>query len=344
MDDIRLTSFSPFGGCGAKLPAEYLEAVLRGFKDEKGDKLLVGIETLDDATVYKLGNKLVLFTIDFFTPVVDDPYVFGQIAAANAINDIYAKGGVPLMALNLAEFPVDYLDIGVLDKILKGGKDKINEAGAIIAGGHTLKGSELKYGMAVMGVVKPNRLLRNSTAKPGDKLILTRPLGVGIISTAIKRGIADNAVIKKACGYMTALNDKSSDIMGEIGANACTDVTGFGLIGHALGMAKGSSVGIKIHTDSVPYIEEAIEFAKKGVSTNAACTNRSYFSGRVSLEKEVCSPMLDLLYDPQTTGGLLISVPTEKAGRMICEMQKQKIDAVLIGEVMKNQEGRIILT
>jgi len=342
MDDIRLTSFSPFGGCGAKLPAGYLEMALHGLSNEKGATR--ELKDLDDAAVYKLDDKSsLLYTVDYFTPVVDDPYTFGQIVATNAMNDIYAMGGQPLIALNIVEFPIDCLDADVLAKILKGGQDKVSEAGAEVVGGHTLKGSELKYGMAVLGKVENARLCRNSTAKLGDKLVLTKPLGVGIITTAIKRGIYDEKALKKACMHMTALNDRSAKAMCDIGANACTDITGFGLIGHALGMAKASGVGLRIDTNSVPRIPEAMKLIEGGVATSAACANRSFFSRDVLSSKGVSEAMLDLLYDPQTAGGLLISVSREKTDTLVKALKKQGVEAAIIGEVAGGHKGKIIL-
>ncbi len=342
MEEIRLTSFSSYGGCGAKLPAEHLDALLSaicGGKTE-GSTGSTGLETLDDAAIYKIGGMTLLLTADFFTPIVDDPYTFGQIVAANAMNDIYAMGGTPLTILNLMEFPADQLNAEILTKIVKGGQDKALEAGARIVGGHTLRGSELKYGMAVLGSVESKDLCRNCTARAGDRLILTKPLGVGIIATAIKQGLASQKAIKTACRYMTQLNDKACSIMRETGVNACTDITGFGFIGHSLEMARGSSVGMKIEVDAIPYLKEAAELAEE---MRITCLNRDYFSRHVDLLKKPSKIMLDLLYDPQTSGGLLISVSSKKADVLLNKMREQGVEAELIGNVVESPKGRLVL-
>jgi len=343
MEKIGLTHFSSFGGCGAKLPSEYLKVILESLKGETGEHV-TGIESLDDAALYKITDDLsLLHTIDFFTPIVDDPYTFGQIAATNAINDIYAMGGEPIMALNLVEFPVECLGVDVLNEILRGGKDKIVEAGAIIGGGHTLRGSDLKYGLAVLGKVEPRNVCRNSTAKPGDKLILTKPLGVGIITTAIKKGLKDKNAIKKACEVMTMLNDKPAKLMKEVSANACTDITGFGLVGHALEMAKGSKLGINININSVPYLEEAAKLAEEGIASSAMCTNRKCFTEEVIQNSKFSETLLDILYDPQTAGGLLISLPGEKSDLLIQKLKENGVPAEIIGEVVKERVGKVVL-
>lgn len=343
MDEIRLTSFSQFGGCGAKLSAEHLNAILDSLSRSKKDEILK-LEEMDDAAIYKISDDLTLvFSVDFFTPIVDDPYVFGQIAAANSLNDIYAMGGTPLMALNIVEFPMDDIDVHVLNRILEGGRDKAAEAGAMVVGGHTLKGMGVKYGLVVLGKVGKGNLRKRSDAKVGDKLVLTKPLGVGIIATAIKMGIADKGSVDAACKIMSELNDKSSSIMNAVGANACTDITGFGLMGHAIGMAKGSKVGIRLFADSIPYIKEALELANKGITPSAMCTNRNYFSKDVIPSGKVQKNILEIMYDPQTAGGLLISAPPKKAKRMISEMRKQGIEATIIGEVINTHIGKILL-
>lgn len=324
------------------MPAEYLGLALQGLASGKG--AAKELKDFDDAAAYRLDNKTsLLYTVDYFTPIVDDPYTFGQIVAANAMNDIYAMGGKPLIALNIVEFPIDSLDVDVLAKILKGGQDKVVEAGAKIVGGHTLKGSELKYGMAVMGKVGNNRLCRNSGAKAGDALLLTKPLGVGVITTAVKRGVCSEKALKTACMHMTALNDKSSKAMCDIGVNACTDITGFGFIGHALGMAKASGVGMRINTKAVPYIPEALRLIESGVVTSVACANREFFSRDVLSLKELSGAVLDLLYDPQTAGGLLISAPQDKASALAKALKKQGAVAAVVGEVVREPKGKISL-
>ena len=230
---------------------------------------------LDDAGVYKLTDDLAIIqTIDFFTPIVDDPYTFGQIAAANALSDVYAMGGKPLTALNVVCFPTESLNISVLNDILRGGLDKMGEAGVTLVGGHSIDDAELKYGLSVTGTVHPKRLVTNSGAKAGDKLILTKPLGTGIISTALKGGVVDEETIARVTKCMATLNDKASAVMQEVGVHACTDITGFGLVGHTCQLARNSRVGVNIHLASVPFFPEAGEFAKRGFCPAGLHRNR----------------------------------------------------------------------
>lgn len=341
MEEIRLTSFSSYGGCGAKLPAEYLDIVMHRLKKDSKDDIL-DLETMEDASVLEINDDLnILHTIDYFTPIVDDPYVFGQIVATNALNDIYAMGGIPTTALNLVEFPLDCLDLEVLAQIMKGGQDKTAEAGAKITGGHTLRGSGLKYGMAVLGMVKPEDMCRNSNAKVGDTLILTKPLGVGVIATALKRGVSTNEGVEKACKYMTQLNKESSEAMKEVGANACTDITGFGLVGHALEMARGSGVGINIDSAVVPCIEEAIELVENHPIDESICTNKNYFSRDVVLKGLPSKVTTDLLFSAETAGGLLISISSNKADALLDGMKNRGVGATPIGEVIEDTKSKI---
>jgi len=270
---------------------------------------LVGIHTGDDAGVYKLSeNTALIQTVDYITPVIDDPYTFGQIAAANALSDVYAMGGVPLTALNIVCFPTCKLKIEVLKAILEGGLSKIKEAGAILIGGHSVDDMELKYGLSITGVVHPERIITNAGAKPGDFLFLTKPLGLGIIVTAIKGGLASEDAIEKATALMITLNRESSQKMQERQAHACTDITGFGLIGHAVEMAKASKVNIEFWLDKIPFISEALEYASMGLIPAMAYLNKECFSHFVICEKEL-KDLEMLLYDPQTSGGLLIAFP-----------------------------------
>ena len=294
--------------------------------------------SLDDAGVYKLTEELaVIQTIDFFTPIVDDPYIFGQIAAANALSDVYAMGGKPLTAMNIVCFPTESLDISVLQSILRGGVDKMREAGVALVGGHSIDDTELKYGLSVMGVVHPKRLLTNSGAKAGDKLILTKPLGTGIISTAVKAGVVDEKTAAKVAGCMATLNDKASGLTQAVRVHACTDITGFGFLGHTTQLAKNSRIGIVIDSTSVPFFPEAGELAKQGFCPAGLQRNREFYSHCVEMASEIPIHIQDILFDPQTSGGLLICVAPGKAELLLRRLREAGVEeAVIIGEVVSN--------
>ncbi len=300
-----------------------------------------GMESLDDAGVYKLTDELALIqTIDFFTPVVDDPYMFGQIAAANALSDVYAMGGKPLTAMNIVCFPRETLDISVLKDILRGGIDKMSEAKVILVGGHSIDDIELKYGLSVTGTVHPKHLVTNSGAKSGDKLILTKPLGTGIVNTALKAGMADEKTVTKVTKYMATLNDKASELMQEVGVHACTDITGFGFLGHTIQLAQNSQVGINIDVDSLPFFPEASEFARQGLCPGGLHRNREFYLPCTQISSEVPIPAQDILFDPQTSGGLLISLAPKKAGLLLHRLQDAGIEeAAIVGEVVNAPKG-----
>ncbi len=279
----------------------------------KDPHLLVGLATGDDAGVYKIREDLALIqTLDFITPVVDDPCIFGQIAAANALSDVYAMGGDPLMAVNVVCFPACKLDIGVLRAILRGGLSKVKEAGALLVGGHSVDDLELKYGLCVTGVIHPHRVVTNAGAQPGDLLFLTKPLGLGIVATAIKGGLVEPYVEEKAGTIMATLNREASHQMGERGVHACTDVTGFGLTGHGLEMARASRVTLEIELEHLPIIEEALEYAAMGLIPAMAYDNRECYKVNVELNRDPGDSEI-FLYDPQTSGGLLIALPPDTA-------------------------------
>jgi selenide,water dikinase len=307
--------------------------------------LMVGLENADDAGVYKLSDELAIIqTIDFFTPIVDDPRLFGQIAVANALSDVYAMGGKPLTAMNVVCFPIKSMDISVLREILTGGLDKMREAGVVLVGGHSVEDDELKYGLSVTGTVHPERLITKSGARPGDKLVLTKPLGTGIINTALKGGMAKQETVDEAIKYMVALNSRASELMQETGANACTDVTGFGLLGHACEMAENSAVGMRISVASVPIMAEAAELARIGMVPGGTHRNREFRSGMIEFTAEAPAPMQDILFDPQTSGGLLISLAGDKAGLLLARLHQAGIvEAAVIGEVTEQPKGKVIL-
>ena len=296
--------------------------------------LLVGINTRDDAGIFKLNEDLALIqTLDFFTPMVDDPFVFGQIAATNAINDIYAMGGRPLLAMNVVCFP-QCEDMQVLREILKGGLSKVNEAGAFLVGGHTVDDNEPKYGLAVAGLVHPNKIISNDGARPGDLLFLTKPLGNGVIATAIKAEMASAEAYDDAICWMSMLNRKACDAMQEVGINAATDVTGFGFIGHLFEMAAGSNVQVEVYADKAEFMTGAREYANMGLIPAGAYTNREYLADKVEYTGEIDPTVRDLLFSPETAGGLLISVPESKTPQLLAAMGKKACRCFNVGRVI----------
>lgn len=281
-------------------------------------------------------------SIDFFTPIVDDPYDFGQIAVANALSDIYAAGAKPILALNIVCFPINDMDKSILKEILKGGADKLNEAGAFMIGGHSVEDPEIKYGVSVTGVVHPERFVTNRGAKKGDILILTKPIGTGILSTALKGKLLDKETAKLLTQTMALLNRTASEVMMEVGVNACTDITGFGLLGHALEMARASKVTIRIWKDKVPLLPRVYEFASMGIVPAGGRRNVNYCSKLVDTGNT--DPVtLDILSDPQTSGGLLISLPSEKAQSLISKLKSRGIQATAVGEVLEESSGKILI-
>ena len=309
-------------------------------------RLIRGLASPDDAGVYQISDDLAIIqTIDFFTPIVDDPYTFGQIAVANSLSDVYAMGGQPLTAMNVVCFPVKSLDISVLKDILKGGVDKMLEAGVLLVGGHSVEDTDLKYGLSVTGTVHPKRLVVNSEARPGDKLILTKPLGTGVISTAVKLGKAPEAVAALVAQSMATLNKEASELMQQVGVHAATDVTGFGLIGHASEVAVNSGVGISIISAQVPLFPEAERLAEQGMCPGGLKRNRDFYSVSVEIGQGVPAPRQDILFDPQTSGGLLISLAASKAGALLESLHQAGIkDAAIIGEVVSEPKGVITVS
>jgi len=309
----------------------------------KDPRVLVGLDTSDDAGVYQLNDEVALVqTVDFFTPIVDDPFTFGQIAVANALSDVYAMGGTPITGMNLVAFPIKTLSPSILKDILLGGLAKMKEAGVALVGGHSIEDPEIKYGLAVTGVVHPNKILTNAKAKAGDKLVLTKPLGTGIISTALKAGMASGEAIRKSVESMRTLNRTASEWMKKFGAHACTDITGFGFIGHALEMATASQVGMVVQSKAVPVFPEAMEYAKLGLIPGGAYSNRDFFSCRVEMDPSVPPLLADIFYDPQTSGGLLISLPSGEAEEWVATLKKEKdVWPCIVGEIVKEPVGKI---
>jgi len=306
--------------------------------------LIVGMERPDDAGVYRLTDELALIlTLDFFTPIVDDAYAFGQITAANALSDVYAMGGVPKLALNIIGFPVGKLDIAILQAILKGGSDKLAEAGVLLLGGHSIDDPELKYGLSITGFVHPAKVLKNYGALAGDALILTKPIGTGIISTAIKADMADDDTVRRVIACMSSLNRIAAECMASYPVNACTDITGFGLIGHACEMIDGTDTGMIIHAPSVPIFAEALAFASEGIVPAGAYRNAEHRASMVIWEG-IDEDLKSVLSDPQTSGGLLISLPRDEAESLLADLHKNGItDAAIIGEISASYPGRLVV-
>ena len=305
--------------------------------------LLVGMDSPDDAGVYRItGDIAIIQTVDFFTPIVDEPYWFGQIAAANALSDIYAMGGKPVTAMNLVGFPSGKMDIGILREIIKGGIDKLNEAGVVLVGGHSVEDSELKYGLSVTGLVHPGKVLLKKNLKAGDRLVLTKPLGTGIINTAIKAGLATEELIGRVTSLMAALNKNAAGIMAKFDVHACTDITGFGLLGHVAEMVEGTGVGIEIRASQVPVITEAFEFASMGFVPAGTHKNRDFRKDMVEFSPGIDNVMKDILFDPQTSGGLLISVSKTKASALVNELKNAGVpESAVIGNVVASPAGKI---
>ncbi len=343
--EIKLTHFTQGLGCACKLRPQALEEVLKDFKLPTDPNILVGLNTSDDAAVYKLNEETALVkTVDFFTPVVDDPFQFGQIAAANALSDIYAMGATPLFALNIVGFPSNRLPLSVLRKILEGANKKAEEAGISIIGGHTIDDSEPTYGMAVTGKVHPEKILTNSAAQPGDFIILTKPIGTGILSTALKRGVLENDTREKLISLMADLNKTASEIMQNYPVNACTDVSGFGLLGHLLEMARASKVEVNLFSDKVPVINDVRKFVTANIIPGGTLNNLDYVSEFVEFPDNFSKNNKIILADAQTSGGLLISVPREYTKQLVNELITKGVhDTSVIGEVIRKKKGKIVV-
>lgn len=316
--------------CGLDLPSD--------------PNLIAGATTGEDAGVYRLNDETALIqTVDFFTPIVDDPYLFGRIAAANAMSDVYAMGGRPLLAMNLVAFPIKALDRSVLRDVVRGGLDTIKEAGALLVGGHSIEDDELKYGLSVTGVVHPGRVVLNSGARVGDHLLLTKPLGTGILATALKGGLAGKAIETMITRVMATLNREAAQLMQTVGVHACTDITGFGLVGHLREMALASGVAVRIEAKAVPVLPETLHYAAMGIIPEGAHRNRAFYAPHLKSGLAEMDPLEMVLVDPQTSGGLLIAAPAD-AVRSIAERlgkRKYSLDFGVIGEVVAGPAGTI---
>ncbi len=308
------------------------------------DNLIVGIETSDDAAIYKVTDDIAMIqTVDFFTPIVDDPYMFGQIAAANSLSDVYAMGGEPKVALNIVGFP-NCLDPEILGEILAGGAAKVKEAGAVLVGGHSVQDDEPKYGLCVSGFVHPDKVFKNFGCKPGDVLILTKQIGSGVVNTAIKAQMASEKATQEAVTVMSSLNKKAKEVVESYPVTACTDITGFGLLGHCVEMAEASEVTFNLFVEEIAYMEEAIDYAKMGLVPAGAYRNRQHAAKHVDATN-VAEHYIDLLYDPQTSGGLLISIPAEYSAAIMKDFAEKDMDTTvtIIGNVSEKGEKLIRL-
>lgn len=308
--------------------------------------VISGMENLDDAGVYQLSdNMAIIQTVDFFTPIVDDAYTFGQIAATNALSDVYAMGGRPLTAMNILCFPMKTLSTAILEDILRGGMDKLHEAEAVLIGGHSVDDDELKYGLSVTGIVSLEKLITNSGARVGDRLILTKPLGTGIINTAIKASLVSDDLIERVSKSMATLNRTASELMQEIGVHACTDITGFGLLGHAAQLAERSQIALELQLESIPCFTEVTDFARQGLCPGGLYRNKDYYNERIQFADNTPEYVKDILFDAQTSGGLLICLAPDKAEILLARLQKADItDAAIIGEVTEAREKTITVT
>ncbi len=337
---VRLTSGTAYVGCGAKLAKGALETILCGLPRLESEDLLVGIEFADDAGVVRVSeDTAVIHTVDFFPPMVDDPFAFGRIAAANALSDVFAMGGRPLAGMNLVSFPLSELEKDTLKEILRGGLSALEEAGAVLAGGHTVEGRELLYGMAVTGTVHPDRIWRNGGALPGDVLVLTKPLGTGVITTAAKAGLASPESLSTAVRWMSTLNREAAEALAGAGPHAVTDVTGFGLAGHAAEMAGASGVTVVLEASTLPLLPGAREAAATGLVPAGTGKNRASLADVFRVAEGVDPVLVDLALDPQTSGGLLAAVPPAEAERLLRRLP----DAAVIGRMEEGPAGNVRL-
>lgn len=342
-NEVKLTKLASCAGCGAKVGAGTLCNLLEGFQTHYDANLLVGYDKSDDASVYRVSDELAIVqTTDFFPPIVDDPFMYGQIAATNALSDVYAMGGEPKLALNIMCIP-EKMEKATVQEILRGGYAKAYEAGAIITGGHTIHGAEPIYGLAVTGFVKPENVWTNSGAQPGDVLLLTKPLGVGILTTAAKAGLVEQELLDKLYVQMSTLNKYAHDVLVNYSVHACTDVTGFALLGHSLEMAQGSGVTVHLKAQAVPYHEEAYEMADMGFIPAGAYRNRDFAEVGVRVVGAVARALQDIFYDPQTSGGLLCAVPAVEAEACLVELLAVAPSTRIIGYVTEKLDSAIYL-
>jgi selenide, water dikinase len=339
---VRLTQMVKSAGCAAKIFPHILSDALKDINWHTNDNVLVGFDGKDDAGVYKISDELALIhTTDFFTPVVDDPYTYGQIAATNALSDIYAMGGTPINGLNIVAFPQTE-DLSILKEILRGGSDKMTEAGAVIIGGHSVDIENILYGIAVTGTIDPKDLKTNAGAKPGDMLILTKALGTGLLNNCVKFSTLDDKTYNALIKSMTTLNKTASELMVKHNATACTDITGFGLAGHAMQLAQASNVSLHINVNDLPILDGAMSAVEQKLWTRGDKSNRLYTQDNVVNEGNINEELEHILYDPQTSGGLLISIPPENAETLLDELKQSGITTASIIGSTESGNGKLI--
>jgi selenide, water dikinase len=338
---VRLTDLASCGGCAAKYSAARLEELLKGFVPVEAENLLVGLAPADDAAVYKLDDERALvFTVDFFPPIVDDPADFGTIAATNALNDVFAMGGTPLLALSIAAFPEE-LPIEMLAEIFAAADAQVRAAGGLLAGGHTIRDQEPKYGLAVIGTVHPDGIWPKNGAQPGDALFVTKPIGTGLIMTGYKKGLAGTQQLTRAIRWMRTLNKDAADVLRPLAPNAVTDVTGFGLFGHAHEMADRSGARLVLESERFPAIDGALDLARKGIRTSGDPRNRDFASAHVS-RNGLADSLEALGFDPQTAGGLLVSMPAERGPALEAEFEARKLFIRRIGRVEEGSGVHVV--
>lgn len=339
IEKIELTKYTKFAGCGAKLGPGLLDKALCGLTQPDYPSLIADYQTSEDAGIYKLdSNTALIQTVDFFPPIVNDPFTFGQIAAANALSDIYAMGGKPITALSIVGFPKDSLDITYLRKIMEGGMDKLIEAETALVGGHSIDDEEVKFGFAVTGIIHPDKALRNNSLIPGEILILTKPLGTGTINTAMRAGKASDTAIEAATRSMAMLNRKASEIIQNYPVSACTDVTGFGLLGHACEMMAETDAGITINFSAINLFPDTLKYINEKFSPAGTQRNQKYRRKFIDNVDKIPQDILNTLFDPQTSGGLIIAVPDKVAGNLLKELIETGHSASVIGETTNRAE------
>lgn len=344
-EQVELTKFVENAGCASKINQNDLKIVLNGLPEISDPRVLVSADTCDDAGVFKINEEYALVqSVDVFAPSVDDPYTFGQIAAANSLSDIYAMGGKPLTALSIIGFPIETMSHKVMNQMLMGGIVKMKEAGVVVIGGHSIKDNEVKFGFAVTGEINPKEVITNDRAKPGDVLVLTKPLGTGIIGFASQIGRASESALKAVSQSMAELNNISSEVMRKMRVTTATDVTGFGLLGHLSEMAVQSKVTAEIHAGQVPVFDGVLECVQQGIISGAVDRNKEFATQYVKAGKGVSKEMTEVLYDPQTSGGLLISIREDKSEKLIALLKKRGVaHAVVIGKIVAKSDGQIVI-
>ena len=344
-EQVELTKFVENAGCASKINQNDLKIVLDGLPEVSDPRVLVSADTCDDAGVFKINEKYALVqSVDVFAPSIDDPYTFGQIAAANSLSDIYAMGGTPLTALSIVGFPIETMSHKIMNQILLGGIVKMKEAGVVVIGGHSIKDNEIKFGFAVTGEINPQKIITNDRAKPGDVLVLTKPIGTGIIGFASQIGKAAQSAMKAISQSMAELNRVSSEVMRKMGVMTATDVTGFGLMGHLSEMVVQSGVTAEIFAQKVPVFDGVLEYVKQGIVSGAVERNKEFASQYVKVEKGVSKEMEEILYDPQTSGGLLISISGKKADQLISLLKERGVvNTALIGRIISKSGGQIVI-